>query len=342
MLNETSNQHENTTYAIPNSNAAPQPYEQAQSMPRYSGGPAVDKIQASRKEGKFTNLPPKFVQPQSVSSHDKSRESKTESYYARPRFFRPGRISSTSTHIYGEIDPKNVEFESDNTESSSMYVSPHQLEPFVPSAKGHQVTEKELMLGNIEEDDSICSGSEEGSLSDEFDEYPGDEEEEEVGQEEAWQEEEVEEETGGSVDYSLDEPSSWVNKSPATGQVNPLAALEPEYINTQRGAPLEESEEPDHGTDEVRYINARAAAAAAIASTKPHSIKSAPSRARKKKKVKRNKSTPSFARQQDQGEKEEQYIGLTLETANYTSVYTSTHRHNPSDRAGYKGTQQET
>ena len=301
-------------YTDPNSN--PQPYEEAmQTIPRYTGGPAIEKRQASRKF-------PLVVKSQSVQS---TQQSKRESYYSRPKFFKKGRNYSTSTHIYGEIGSVNT------SDESSMYISPGNLEPFLPPIVDHQITEKDLMLGNLDESitsytstDYLPSGSEEGSLSDEFDQDQNKEEEEDEEEEEM--EEEDDEGEQGSNEYSLNEPSSWMGKSPATGQVKPQASdqeePEPEYINTRLKM------EAEGELYEAKYVNTRAAAAtaaaiaAATANSKPLSTKSVPSRIKKKqRKNKHNKSLPMIVHQgQDEND---EYTGLTPNTGNYTSVYVS-------------------
>lgn len=136
-------------------------------------------------------------------------------YYSRPKFYSSGRISSTSTHIINGSD------------SSSMYISPQQLEPFHPTiGTSREVTANELMLSDVEESTGYTSSDFLPSGSSE-------------------EEESYTDGSGGellSLEYTIEEPSKWFPMDGKTGQ-----ALEesnqPTYMNTQQ--------------EVVGYVNAR-------------------------------------------------------------------------------------
>lgn len=280
-------QIEMAQYSAPQVHPMPLPYEKVStSMPRYATEPVVtEKAQHSRAIAPHT-APESlaFPEPEHASAEPEvTADPETETYYSRPKFFKQGLNYSTSTHIYGECEPRN------NSGSSSMYISPQNLEPFF-AQDVHEITEKELMLASIEESytssDFLPSDTDDGSYDDD--------------------------EEGEDVTDSAESLGSGGGKSPATGQVKALGdSDENEYINARQA--LQEGAQNTEFNPE--YMNTEG-------SINQVSITSAPNMATtKKKKVKRNRSTPTRRKKGDA-----LYTGLVHETSNYTSVYSSTLR----------------
>lgn len=257
-------------------------------MPRYAkepvkAHPSTSVPHSVTEHGVLTQATPSIEQeaPQYADIQDEDHT------YSRPTFFKKERGFSTSTHAYGECGRSH-------STSSSTYITPTQLEPFF----SQQITEEQLMLTSIEEStgytssDFLPSDTEDGS-------YSG-----EAAYEEA--------DSQASTERRLDEPDSWLGKSPATGQIG--NSEEPSYVNARQNT-LHLIEEGHRAS----YVNTPAEVADPNATQ--ISIKSAPNARTKKKhkKVKRNKSTPSHGQRDD-----DTYTGLVHETSNYTSVYAST------------------
>ena len=283
----------------------PQPYEVSNT--RYSISPTkkVAEIQSAPKGDNEEEVEEGVIQ-------ERGQRTASTIYYSRPKFFtKTSRTFSTSTHGYGA---------GRDSSGSGVYISATHLEPLrLPlKKKTNKITEEELMLTEYEESttstDFLPSDSDYENDSDQSDiatiYEEADEEEEEVALE--------------SSEY-LDIPDTWArargdgNKNPETGQIKAAASAEsydeqPAYINT-RIPHLEEAEETVH---EVAYVNTRPNSAAKKSAAKG-STKSAPNESTKKRKprIKRNKSNPLQATQ------EEQYTMLVHDMQTLPNVYSS-------------------
>lgn len=292
-------------YTAPQVQPTPLPYEVAASTIRYSKDPVKPHPSASLLHSATTEHAMLMqagldTEPESpvYASTDQEfpvyvntePEDGDHTYYSRPKFFKQERGFSTSTHIYGECG-------SSQSTSLPMYISPNQLEPFF-SKDGNQISDRELML---EESTGYTSS----------DYLPSDAENDPSMQA-----------SQTLTERSLNEPSSWLEKSPATGQID--NTKEHSYVNA-RHIPRAEGNEAN---ESVYYVNTTPVGSvltphSGSAEINQMSIKSTPKpKPRKKKKLRRNHSTPA----QGQRGPNDTYTSLMHETSNYTSVYASTLR----------------